>query len=316
MDQSELVGSLQCLDLRSCFLEFPRDGRGAMMMQCGVRSFVARCRPAKPRMVERTERVFDQMDCDAEERFDYTVSLLQGPAYQWWKTVLGSTTRPCLLSWEDFLRAFRDNYMAKVYLEMKMQEFLELKQGTMTVAEYEVKFNELMGYATVFISTEADRCRRFEGGLNLEIHTRLARSDMGTFVELRAAAVRVEQLLRQSQDETGQGSRGGSRQSGFGQRGRFVQTSSGSGRGSGQVPLVCVCCEKRHSGECWRMTGACLAYGSMDHQIKDCPVTVGAQSAMSGRSGSNTTVQQSRGGEPGLRGRVSFKTRITSIRAL
>ncbi|KAJ8769768.1 hypothetical protein K2173_007628 [Erythroxylum novogranatense] len=182
-----------------------------------------------------------------------------------------------------------------------------------------------MGYATALIPTEIDKCRRFENGLNMEIRTRLARTDMGTFIELRAAAVRIEQLMREKRVETGQGSRGKrpseaqsssgrgyskrqditfrtsgrSRQTGFGQRGRFTQIG------------ICEYCEKRHSGECWRLTGACLKCGSMDHQVRDCPVTLGAQSAISGRlgSGSATTVQQSRGGGPGQRGRGRFRGR-------
>ena len=30
-------------------------------------------------------------------------------------------------------------------------------------------------------------------------------------------------------------------------------------------------CGRRHKGECWRLTGACLACGFNEHKIKDCP---------------------------------------------
>ena len=31
-------------------------------------------------------------------------------------------------------------------------------------------------------------------------------------------------------------------------------------------------CGRRHKGECWRLTSACLACGSNEHKIKDCPI--------------------------------------------
>ncbi|KAJ8899271.1 hypothetical protein K2173_017306 [Erythroxylum novogranatense] len=296
--------------------------------------------------LERTERVFDQMDCEPDERFDYAVSLLQGPAYQWWKTVPGSTTRPCLLKWEDFLRVFRDNYMPKVYLDMKMQEFLELKQGKMSVADYEVRFNELMGYATALIPTEEDKCRRFENGLNMEIRTRMARSDMGTFTELRAASIRIEKLMKEKQAEIGQGSRGkrpsesqgssgrsfskcqsrpfrssgGFRQFGTGIRGRSTQTGGGRSIVQNQRP-PCEYCGKRHGGECWAVTGACLACGSFDHKIRNCPVVLwnpphrGGGSGQRGRgrdrgrAGSSSMRPASQGSRPQSQARVYAMTR-------
>ena len=27
----------------------------------------------------------------------------------------------------------------------------------------------------------------------------------------------------------------------------------------------------RHKGDCWRLEGACLVYGSNEHKVKDCP---------------------------------------------
>ena len=38
----------------------------------------------------------------------------------------------------------------------------------------------------------------------------------------------------------------------------------------GPVPPYCTHCGRRHKGECWRLTGACLACGSNEHKIKDC----------------------------------------------
>ena len=76
-----------------------------------------------------------------EVRIDYAVSLLQDDIFYWWEMVPNSTIRPWVLTYTDFVQTFRDNYMPLAYQNEKLREFTHLKQGDMTVAQYEVKFN-------------------------------------------------------------------------------------------------------------------------------------------------------------------------------
>ncbi|MCI87212.1 gag polyprotein-related, partial [Trifolium medium] len=50
---------------------------------------------------------------------------------------------------------------------MKVVEFLELKQGNMTVAEYAAKFESLSVFNPYYNTPEAeyDKCVKFESGL-------------------------------------------------------------------------------------------------------------------------------------------------------
>ena len=109
------------------------------------------------------------MQCTPDEKFDYAVSLLQGNAYDWWETVPNATVQPPILQWEDFLQEFRDNYMPEVYQDEKRKEFLNLKQNNMSIADYEVQFNQLSRYASYMVATERDKCRKFEKGLTYAI---------------------------------------------------------------------------------------------------------------------------------------------------
>ena len=52
---------------------------------------------------------------------------------------------------------------------MKAQEFLELKQGTMTVMEYVAKFIELAHFVDDYVATDMAKVRKFEDGLKLSI---------------------------------------------------------------------------------------------------------------------------------------------------
>ena len=49
------------------------------------------------------------------------------------------------------------------------QEFQEMKQGTMTVMEYVVRFTELARFADDYVATDMAKVRRFENGQRLSI---------------------------------------------------------------------------------------------------------------------------------------------------
>ena len=55
----------------------------------------------------------------------------------------------------------------------KAREFLELKQGTMTVLNYVARFMKLARFADYYVATDLDKVRRFENGLKLSIRGRI-----------------------------------------------------------------------------------------------------------------------------------------------
>ena len=67
----------------------------------------------------------------------------------------------------------------------------------MTIAEYEVKFDQLSRYAMILVATEQDKYNKFEAGLRMEIKKGISVSDMHTFTDLREAALRVERLIEE-----------------------------------------------------------------------------------------------------------------------
>ncbi|KAA0050582.1 uncharacterized protein E5676_scaffold1737G001590 [Cucumis melo var. makuwa] len=72
---------------------------------------------------------------------------------------------------KTFRGILEDKYYPNTYCKAKRDEFLGLKQGSLSVAEYERKYTELSRYADVIVASESDRCRRFERGLHFEIRT-------------------------------------------------------------------------------------------------------------------------------------------------
>ena len=55
----------------------------------------------------------------------------------------------------------------------KAQEFLELKQGVMTVMDYVARFIELARFSDDYVATDMAKVRRFENRLKLSIRTRI-----------------------------------------------------------------------------------------------------------------------------------------------
>ena len=67
--------------------------------------------------------------------------------------------------------------MGKYFLDTarhaKAQEFLELKQGMMTMMEYVARFTELTRFDDDYVATYMDKVRRFKNGLKLSIRGRI-----------------------------------------------------------------------------------------------------------------------------------------------
>ena len=64
-------------------------------------------------------------------------------------------------------------YFPETVRHAKAQEFLELKQGAMTVMDYVARFTELARFADDYVATDLAKVRRFENGLKLSIRARI-----------------------------------------------------------------------------------------------------------------------------------------------
>ena len=85
--------------------------------------------------------------------------------------------------------------MPEVARDKHQLEFLNLTQGSMTVAEYEMRFTQLSQDVPMMVAREKDRCRHFEEGLNYEIWSQLMPGDLHNYQELRTASIRAKRLL-------------------------------------------------------------------------------------------------------------------------
>ncbi|XP_038888081.1 uncharacterized protein LOC120077997 [Benincasa hispida] len=68
-------------------------------------------------------------------------------------------------TWDQFKELFYEKYFSAHVRYNKQAEFMNLKQGTMIVEEYEEKFDRLSYFASDLVSTEAKKVERFVQGL-------------------------------------------------------------------------------------------------------------------------------------------------------
>lgn len=107
------------------------------------------------------------------QRVQLATFLLRGDAGRWWET-----TRQRFVnrepSWVEFKEVFNGNYFPSWIRDQKTYEFIELTQGNMSVAQYEVEFISLARFAPDLVSTEEKKATKFQRGLCVEIRCQLA----------------------------------------------------------------------------------------------------------------------------------------------
>jgi hypothetical protein len=90
---------------------------------------------------------------------------LKEKASMWWdQLVKVQHIREKDITWKEFKRYFEKKYLTKRYYDINMKDLFQLKQGSMTIDEYEQIFLELLKYVS-FIKYETIKIQRYLSGL-------------------------------------------------------------------------------------------------------------------------------------------------------
>lgn len=138
------------------------------------------------------ELKLNTVGCTNQEKVRYASHRLIGPAATWWRNVQIIIPENHIVTWEEFKRRFRDNYVPQSAMELKSKEFLSLKQGSKTIAEYLDEFNSLSRYASEDTNTETKRVYQFIEGLKPSIQLIIAPINITKFRELVDRVIIIE----------------------------------------------------------------------------------------------------------------------------
>ena len=81
----------------------------------------------------------------------------------------------------------------------KAQEFLELKQGMMTVMEYMPRFMEIAHFTDDYVATDMAKVRRFENGLKLSIWGRIVGLRLQDMDSMVRTTLTIEREIKDAQ---------------------------------------------------------------------------------------------------------------------
>ena len=96
------------------------------------------------------------------------------------------------MTWAEFHDLFMGKYFPDTARHAKAQEFLELKQGAMTVIDYVARFTELARFADDYVATDVAKVRRFENGIKLPIQGRIVGLHLQDMDSMVGTALTIE----------------------------------------------------------------------------------------------------------------------------
>uniref|UniRef100_A0A1S4CA19 CCHC-type domain-containing protein n=1 Tax=Nicotiana tabacum TaxID=4097 RepID=A0A1S4CA19_TOBAC len=191
--------------------------------------------------------------------------------YEAWERSRGPDAPPA--EWEDFSEAFLAHYFPQEVREARLDQFLNLKQGDMSVKDYSHKFNSLARLSLRLQRTFFRRIRdtRRDREQSKSAHTtRSYRETRGDFrpsihrYPSRSAGSFPPQMQGQRFDRYIQSGPG---QSSSQPEGRRREHSSQMR----QPTPPCTQCGKLHTGQCRQGSSACYHCGQTGYFISRCP---------------------------------------------
>ncbi|XP_043705363.1 uncharacterized protein LOC122655215 [Telopea speciosissima] len=200
--------------------------------------------------------------------------MLQGEADLWWQTIK-RILEGQLVTWAQFLKLFREKYFPITVRRAKGAEFIKLQQGSMTVTEYEKKFEELSRYVPHLVAMDVDKARLSESGLNNGIQRMVTALELNTYAEVVRRALLYEGPAKGTQkvESKWQGKRhfpAQGKKSYPPQKQQRIQYMQGAS--TIKAPESCPKCGKLHWSPCRFGTGVCLKCGKEGYLIKNCPL--------------------------------------------
>ncbi|KAL0535898.1 hypothetical protein IC582_024827 [Cucumis melo] len=243
--------------------------------------------PTKAQMwLTSIETIFRYMKCPEDQKVQCAVFFLEDRGTAWWETaerMLGGDVSK--ITWEQFKENFYAKFFSANVKHAKLQEFLNLEQGDMTVEQYDAEFDMLSRFAPDMVRDEAARTEKFVRGLRLDLQ--------GIVRALRAAthadALRI--ALDLSLPERADPSKAAGRGSALGQK-RKVETQpdvapqrtlrsggvfqrhrrelAAAGRTLRELP-ACTTFGRVHGGRCLAGSGVCFRCRQPGHTADVCP---------------------------------------------
>ncbi|XP_028087309.1 uncharacterized protein LOC114288014 [Camellia sinensis] len=218
-------------------------------------------------------KIFEMLHInDSELRVTLASYYLKGDASQWWKYAKGRVGP----IGETFVITFQDKYLPPTVRERLRQEFQNLKQRNLYVAEFEAAFTSLSWFAPELVATEERCCIEFEKRLRTKILFKVSRNMIWNYDCLVEAVTHVEIIVQVDEERLrGLRSKGQKSQGDFRLSKKHRSTTSSqpqSQQTSATFRLPSVSSRRSAQGNF-----TCFECGQQGHKVNACPRKGGGQ---------------------------------------
>ncbi|KAA0039195.1 gag protease polyprotein [Cucumis melo var. makuwa] len=219
--------------------------------------------PTKAQMwLTSIETIFLYIKCPKDQKVQCAVFFLEDRGTAWWETVermLGSDISK--ITWEQFKENFYAKFFSANVKHAKLQKFLNLEQGDMTMEQYDAEFDMLSHFAPNVVRDEASRTEKFVRALDLSLHEKVDSSKVAD----RGSALEQKRKVESQPDVVPQRTL---RSGGVFQRHRHELAAVG--RTLRELP-VCTTCERVYRGRCLAGSKFCFRCRQSGHTADACP---------------------------------------------
>jgi hypothetical protein len=138
--------------------------------------------------------------CTDHEKVLFAAHHLFGTVANWWETYCNTRADVDSIMWNVFKAHFRNHYVPCSTMKLK-KEFINLRQGSMTINEYLNSFIQLSKYETKDIDTNEKKQDMFLEGLNDDIQFQLLNTDYVDFQHMVNKAIVIGSKLKEMEKD-------------------------------------------------------------------------------------------------------------------
>jgi hypothetical protein len=138
------------------------------------------------------EKMLIIAQCSDRKKVLYASSRLTSPVADWWDSYIVAHDVADTITWTEFASQFRNYHIPAGLMKIKKKEFLSLKQGSMSVSEYQDKFIKLSRYAPYEVAEDERKQEHFIEGLNGPLQYALVAHTFSSFQRLLDKALAIE----------------------------------------------------------------------------------------------------------------------------
>ncbi|XP_042422874.1 uncharacterized protein LOC122010411 [Zingiber officinale] len=235
--------------------------------------------------IRSLEVIFRYMDMADADKVRCAIYLLKDDALLWWEGAEKGVNQNTL-TWEEFKGIFYDKYFTADVRSRLKREFMSLRQGDLSVAEFVKKFDTGCHFVPLIANDATEKLRHFLDGLRPTIRRDVLLADPTEYQDAVTRAFRAEQSLKdiewevqrkrpppqqqqQQNKKSYTGPQKGQGQSKF--QGKMKQSPQEATAVKTEEKPLCKECNRQHYGQCLWGTYKCFKCGGDGHKAKECP---------------------------------------------